>query len=49
MVADNDYAVGQIVDRMSHSRYWPETAIFIIEDDAQNGSDHVDATAPWAW
>ena len=34
---------GQLVDRVSHSRYWPETAIFVIEDDAQNGSDHVDA------
>jgi YVTN family beta-propeller protein len=43
MVASNDYAVGMIVDRVSHSRYWPEMAIFIIEDDAQNGSDHVDA------
>jgi YVTN family beta-propeller protein len=43
MVASNDYAVGLIVDRVSRSRYWPETAIFIIEDDAQNGSDHVDA------
>jgi Phosphoesterase family len=43
MVANNDYAVGQIVDRISHSRYWPETAIFIIEDDAQDGADHVDA------
>src|SRR5215510_421552 len=43
MVASNDYAVGLIVDRVTHSRYWPEMAIFIIEDDAQNGSDHVDA------
>jgi len=43
MVANNDYAVGMIVDRISHSRYWPETAIFIIEDDAQDGADHVDA------
>ena len=43
MVANNDYAVGKIVDRISHSRYWPETAIFIIEDDAQDGADHVDA------
>ncbi len=43
MVANNDYAVGQIVDRLTHSRYWPETAIFIIEDDAQDGPDHVDA------
>lgn len=43
MVANNDYAVGMLVDRVTHSKYWPETAIFIIEDDAQNGSDHVDA------
>src|SRR6185436_16569594 len=43
MVASNDYAVGLIVDRVSRSKYWPETAIFIIEDDAQDGSDHVDA------
>jgi YVTN family beta-propeller protein len=42
-VANNDWALGQLVDRVSHSRYWPETAIFVIEDDAQNGSDHVDA------
>ncbi len=43
MVADNDYAIGQMVEAISHSRYWPETAIFIMEDDAQDGSDHVDA------
>jgi hypothetical protein len=43
MVANNDYAVGMILDRISHSRYWPDTAIFIIEDDAQDGPDHVDA------
>ncbi len=43
MVADNDYAIGELVDAVSHSRYWPTTAIFIIEDDAQDGSDHVDA------
>ncbi len=42
-VASNDYALGQIVDRLTHSRYWPEMAIFIIEDDAQDGPDHVDA------
>ncbi|MDP2998517.1 MAG: alkaline phosphatase family protein [Bryobacterales bacterium] len=42
-VANNDWAVGQLVDRVSHSRYWPQTAIFVIEDDAQNGPDHVDA------
>jgi len=43
MVADNDYAIGQLVDAVTHSRYWSNTAIFIIEDDAQDGSDHVDA------
>jgi hypothetical protein len=43
MVASNDLALGQIVDRVSHSKYWPETAIFVIEDDAQDGPDHVDA------
>jgi len=42
MVADNDFAVGQIVERLSKSRYWPKMAIFIVEDDAQNGVDHVD-------
>ena len=42
-VANNDYALGQIVDRVTHSRYWAETAIFVIEDDAQDGPDHVDA------
>ncbi|GDX41235.1 hypothetical protein LBMAG21_15270 [Armatimonadota bacterium] len=43
MVADNDYAVGQIVEAVSHSPYWKETAICILEDDAQDGYDHVDA------
>ncbi len=43
MVANNDYVIGKIVDVVSHSRYWPNTAIFIIEDDAQDGADHVDA------
>lgn len=43
MVANNDFAIGQLVDAVSHSRYWPNTAIFIIEDDAQDGADHVDA------
>ena len=42
-VASNDLAVGQIVEAASHSRYWPTMAIFIIEDDSQNGPDHVDA------
>ena len=43
MVADNDYAVGQLVEAVSRSAIWESTAIFIIEDDAQNGPDHVDA------
>ena len=42
-VASNDYALGMIIERVTHSKYWPELAIFVIEDDAQNGSDHVDA------
>jgi DNA-binding beta-propeller fold protein YncE len=42
-VADNDLAVGRVVEAVSHSPYWDDTAIFIIEDDAQNGADHVDA------
>ncbi|MBZ5610596.1 MAG: beta-propeller fold lactonase family protein [Acidobacteriia bacterium] len=42
MVADNDYAVGQIVEGLSKSKFWPKMAIFIEEDDAQNGVDHVD-------
>jgi hypothetical protein len=42
-VASNDSAVGKIIEAASHSRFWNEMAIFIIEDDAQNGPDHVDA------
>ncbi|MBZ2177070.1 MAG: hypothetical protein K7J47_05115 [Acidobacteria bacterium] len=42
-VASNDYALGLIIDRLTRSPYWPKTAIFVIEDDAQNGPDHVDA------
>lgn len=41
--ADNDYALGLIVEAMSHSKFWAKTAIFVIEDDAQNGPDHVDS------
>ena len=41
-VAQNDYALGEIVAAVSHSPYWATTAIFAIEDDAQNGADHVD-------
>ena len=43
MVADNDYAVGQVVDIVSHSPYWKSSAIVVVEDDAQHGYDHVDA------
>lgn len=43
MVADNDLALGRIIEAISHSRFWPTTAVFVLEDDAQNGSDHVDA------
>jgi YVTN family beta-propeller protein len=43
MVADNDLALGRIVEAVSKSKFWKETAIFVVEDDAQNGSDHVDA------
>jgi DNA-binding beta-propeller fold protein YncE len=42
MVADNDLAVGQIVEALTKSKFWPKMAIFIVEDDAQNGVDHVD-------
>ncbi len=42
-VADNDLAVGRVADAVSHSPFWNNTAIFILEDDAQNGADHVDA------
>jgi len=42
-VADNDLALGRLVDAVSHSSFWPSTAIFAVEDDAQDGPDHVDA------
>lgn len=42
-VADNDLAVGRAVEAVSHSPYWDSTAFFILEDDAQDGADHVDA------
>jgi hypothetical protein len=42
-VADNDLALGRIVEAVSHSPYWEDTAIFVLEDDAQDGADHVDA------
>ncbi len=42
-VADNDLALGRVVEAVSHSPYWDDTAIFVVEDDAQDGADHVDA------
>jgi YVTN family beta-propeller protein len=42
MVADNDLAVGQVVEALTQSPFWPKMAIFVVEDDAQNGVDHVD-------
>ena len=54
-VADNDLAVGKIVDTISHSKYWKDSAIFVMEDDTQAGLDHVDGhrgpfqvISPWA-
>ncbi|MCC7476032.1 MAG: bifunctional YncE family protein/alkaline phosphatase family protein [Pirellulales bacterium] len=41
-VADNDLALGRIVEAISHSRFWTETCIFVVEDDPQNGFDHID-------
>jgi hypothetical protein len=43
MVADNDLALGAIVSAISHSDVWKESAIFVLEDDSQNGPDHIDA------
>ncbi len=42
-VANNDLALGRLVEAVSTSKYWPQTAIFVIEDDAQDGPDHVDS------
>jgi len=42
-MADNDLALGRLVDVVSHSKYWASTAIFVVEDDAQDGPDHVDS------
>jgi hypothetical protein len=42
-VADNDLAIGRVVEAVSHSPYWDDTAFLILEDDAQNGPDHVDS------
>lgn len=43
MMADHDYALGRLVEAVSKSRFWPQTAIFIVEDDAQDGADHIDS------
>jgi hypothetical protein len=55
MVADNDLALGQLVQIISHSSIWPSSAIFVLEDDSQDGADHIDAhrmpafvISPWA-
>jgi YVTN family beta-propeller protein len=55
MVADNDVALGQLVEAVSKSQFWKDTAILVEEDDSQNGLDHVDAhrslfyaISPWA-
>jgi YVTN family beta-propeller protein len=42
-MAENDLALGRMVEALSKSKFWPQTAIFVLEDDAQNGADHVDA------
>jgi YVTN family beta-propeller protein len=42
-MSDNDYAVGKLIDTISHSPYWSSTAIFILEDDSQSGGDHIDS------
>ena len=41
-VADNDLATGRIIDQISHCQFWKDTAVFVVEDDSQNGIDHVD-------
>jgi YVTN family beta-propeller protein len=43
MVAENDQAVGKLIEHLSQSKIWKESAVFVLEDDAQNGPDHVDA------
>ncbi|MEP6952442.1 MAG: hypothetical protein ABI950_00110 [Solirubrobacteraceae bacterium] len=55
LIADNDLGLGQIVDLISHSSIWASTAIVVVEDDSQDGADHVDAhrmpafvISPWA-
>ena len=49
LAADNDQGVGMLVEAVSKSRFWNETAIFVIEDDAQNGPDHVDSHRSPCW
>jgi phospholipase C len=55
MVADNDLAVGQFIETLSKSKIWSQSAVFVLEDDSQDGADHVDAhrmpalvISPWA-
>jgi hypothetical protein len=55
MISDNDYGTGLLLDKISHSSYWKNTAVFIVEDDPQIGEDHVDyhrsilvVASPWA-
>src|SRR5207244_3134742 len=43
LVGDNDLAFGQVIQAISRSKFWPQSAVFVVEDDAQNGPDHVDA------
>ena len=54
-MADNDLALGRIVEALSHSKFWSSTAVFVLEDDAQAGPDHVDShrsvlftISPWS-
>ena len=54
-VADNDLATGEMIDTISHSKYWKSSVIFVLEDDSQDGADHVDGhrapvqvISPWA-
>jgi DNA-binding beta-propeller fold protein YncE len=42
MMAENDVVLGRMLEAISHSKFWPQTAVFVVEDDAQNGPDHVD-------
>jgi YVTN family beta-propeller protein len=43
MMAEHDYALGRLVEAVSKSKFWPQTAIFLVEDDAQDGADHIDS------